>query len=60
LFKAGEAQALVEAVEAALSAKGRWAEIRREGRRFVERERNWAASIARHASAYGALVSRAH
>ncbi len=51
LFKAGSTQALTEAVDQLLGCRERWADMRRCGREFVERHRNWAASVAcyRHA-----------
>lgn len=55
LFKAGDPQALAEQVLALLAQPQRWPEMRAEGRRFVESERNWAASVARYRPVYAAL-----
>jgi PEP-CTERM/exosortase A-associated glycosyltransferase len=55
LFKAGDPQALAEQVLALLSQPQRWPEMRAQGRRFVESERNWAASVARYRPVYAAL-----
>jgi PEP-CTERM/exosortase A-associated glycosyltransferase len=55
LFKAGDPQALAEQVLALLSQPQQWPEMRAQGRRFVEAERNWAASVARYRSVYAAL-----
>jgi PEP-CTERM/exosortase A-associated glycosyltransferase len=48
LFKAGDAGALAAAVETLLDQRERWPGLRRAGREFVERERNWATSVARY------------
>lgn len=58
LFAAGDPQALAARVLALLAAPQRWAELRARGRRFVEAERNWAASVARYRGVYGALTGR--
>lgn len=55
LFTAGDPLALAEQVHALLAQKQRWPEIRAAGRRFVEAERNWAASVARYRSVYAGL-----
>jgi PEP-CTERM/exosortase A-associated glycosyltransferase len=59
LFKAGSADALAEAIDQLLERRGRWPELRRAGREFVERERYWSASVAGYAPAYARLVSGA-
>ena len=55
LFKAGDAGALADAVVDLMAKPDRWPAIRAAGRRFVESERTWKASVARYASVYGAL-----
>jgi glycosyltransferase involved in cell wall biosynthesis len=55
LFDAGRADALADGVTDLLSQRGRWADLRRNGRRFVEEERNWVNS----ASHYRPLFERA-
>jgi PEP-CTERM/exosortase A-associated glycosyltransferase len=55
LFKADDPQALAEQVLAMLAAQPRWPEMRAHGRRFVEQERSWAASVARYRPVYAAL-----
>lgn len=55
LFTAGDPQALADQVLALLAARQRWPEMREQGRRFVEAERNWAASVARYRPVYSAL-----
>jgi PEP-CTERM/exosortase A-associated glycosyltransferase len=59
LFKAGDAQALAAKVLALLDAPQQWPELRQRGRRFVEAERNWAASVARYKNVYGGLSGKA-
>ena len=59
LFAAGDPQALAHKVLALLAAPQRWPELRARGRRFVESERNWAASVARYRGVYGGLSTRA-
>ncbi|OOG26823.1 glycosyltransferase, exosortase A system-associated [Thioalkalivibrio denitrificans] len=53
LFRAGNAEALAEVVLRTLSHPEQWESVRAAGRRFVEEERNWAASVARYRRAYG-------
>jgi glycosyltransferase involved in cell wall biosynthesis len=56
LFKAGSPDALAGAVADLLSQRHRWAALRQAGRRFVETERNWQASVARYRAVYAGLV----
>jgi PEP-CTERM/exosortase A-associated glycosyltransferase len=56
LFPPDSAEALAGAVRRAVAARGRWDEMRRAGRRFVETERSWSASVERYRSVYGALL----
>jgi PEP-CTERM/exosortase A-associated glycosyltransferase len=55
LFEAGNPHALAEKTLALLAEPQRWPALRQAGREFVERERNWAASVARYRGVYGAL-----
>ncbi|MGH8854037.1 MAG: TIGR04063 family PEP-CTERM/XrtA system glycosyltransferase [Telluria sp.] len=55
LFAAGDARALAAKTLALLDAPERWPALRRDGRAFVERERNWAASVARYKAVYAKL-----
>jgi PEP-CTERM/exosortase A-associated glycosyltransferase len=59
LFQAGNAEALAGAVVDLLARVDQWPALRSAGRRFVERERNWAASVARYQAPYEKLVRRA-
>lgn len=59
LFGAGRVEALAEAVTSLLGMREKWPELRRAGREFVERERNWAASVARYRPVYDRLVTSA-
>jgi PEP-CTERM/exosortase A-associated glycosyltransferase len=55
LFEAGNPRALAEKTLALLAEPQRWPALRQAGREFVERERNWAASVARYRGVYGTL-----
>ena len=59
LFQAGSAAALADAVTALVDHREGWSALRRTGREFVERERNWSASVARYEPAYRRLTSAA-
>lgn len=56
LFPAGDAGALAETVLELLAHRERWPDLLRAGRRFVETERNWAASVARYQPLYDRLL----
>src|SRR5450830_155462 len=56
LFKAGSADALAQAVVNLLAAQDRWPAMREAGRRSVEEERNWTASVANYRSVYVRLL----
>ena len=56
LFKAGSAQALSQAVLQLLAEPAAWPRLRQQARQFVERERNWPASVARYAEPYSRLA----
>ncbi|MGQ0613696.1 MAG: TIGR04063 family PEP-CTERM/XrtA system glycosyltransferase [Planctomycetaceae bacterium] len=58
LFRAGDAASLSAAVRAILLRPEQQAAILRAGRRFVENERNWAASVARYEPVYASLLGR--
>lgn len=55
LFGAGDPLALAQKVLALLSAPERWQALRDNGRAFVERERNWTASVERYKAVYASL-----
>jgi len=59
LFAAGDAAALSKQVLALLEAPQTWQEFRQSGRRFVEEERNWTASVARYRNVYGSITEKA-
>lgn len=59
LFTAGDAAALSKQVLALLEAPQTWQEFRQSGRRFVEEERNWTASVARYCNVYGSITEKA-
>lgn len=55
LFAASDPAALARKVLDLLGAPERWPALRANGRAFVERERTWAASVARYQKVYGSL-----
>lgn len=57
LFSAGDPEALAAAVVDLLAHPERWPDLKRNGRAFVERERNWRASVARYRPVYEALIN---
>jgi PEP-CTERM/exosortase A-associated glycosyltransferase len=59
LFKAGDANALAQAVEHTLDRRADWPRLRAQGRRFVEAERNWRASVANYPAAYRSVLGQA-
>lgn len=58
LFKAGDPASLADKVGDLLLAQQQWPALRAEGRRYVETERNWHASVARYKHIYGRLTGR--
>jgi len=48
LFESGSADALAAAIDALLARRDEWPRLRAAGRAFVERERNWARSVANY------------
>lgn len=56
LFKAGRADALAESVLNLLGRRADWSSFRAAGRSFVERERNWRASVERYSKPYARLL----
>ena len=59
LFRAGDTDDLAAKVLALLKNEASWDAMKQNGRRFVETERNWAASVARYRGVYGGLVKPA-
>ena len=55
LFHAGDATSLGNAIVHLLAHREEWPRLREQGRRFVERERNWAASVALYRDVFGRL-----
>ncbi|HET6588139.1 MAG TPA: TIGR04063 family PEP-CTERM/XrtA system glycosyltransferase [Oleiagrimonas sp.] len=61
LFHAGSTDALARCLTGLLERPSRWNEVIRNGRTFVERERNWQASVARYRDVYAnALACGTH
>ena len=56
LFHAGNAGDLASKVVALLKYEQGWDSMKKNGRQFVETDRNWAASVARYRGVYGSLV----
>lgn len=59
LFAPDNPEALAAAVHRAIAARDRWEELRRAGRRFVETERSWNASVERYRPLYASLLESA-
>jgi len=58
LFKAGDQQALAQAIVELLDNRQRWAELKANGRWFVENIRNWRISAANYQSPYLTLTGK--
>jgi PEP-CTERM/exosortase A-associated glycosyltransferase len=56
LFKAGDVDALAEAVVNLLRTPERWAALKAAAKHYVETERTWKLSVARYAPVYGRLA----
>jgi glycogen synthase len=56
LFRAGDPDALANAVFDLVRHRERWAAIKSAARSFVEKERNWRVSVAGYRGVYSALV----
>lgn len=57
LHEAGNAASLADKMQLLLSDEALGARLKQAGRQFVERERNWAASIANYQAAYARMLS---
>jgi len=57
LFEAGSADALAAAIVQLLERRDQWPALRRAGREFVEKERHWAASVARYRPVFERLAA---
>jgi PEP-CTERM/exosortase A-associated glycosyltransferase len=56
LFAAGSAEALALTVLSLLDQPDLWPRLRRQGRQFVESERNWRASVSHYPAVYQGLL----
>lgn len=56
LFRAGDRDAFTRTVVDMFAGRGQWDDLRRAGREFVEKERNWKASVARYQPVYERLL----
>ena len=59
LFRAGDGEALAQAVLALLLAPADWPALRRQARAFVDTQRSWGASVGRYAPVYARLAGPA-
>ena len=59
LFRADDAASLSDAIVRLLGEPERWPRLVKQGRAFVERERTWAASVARYRAIASSLVPSA-
>ena len=57
LFKAGDPAAAARCILDLIQARERWPELIAAGRRLVENERNWRASVARYIPIYTGLTT---
>ena len=57
LFEQGSAESLARKVIEVFSSQEQWQRIRTAGRHFVERERNWGASVSRYDGVYRKLLA---
>jgi PEP-CTERM/exosortase A-associated glycosyltransferase len=58
LFRAGSADDLARSALDLLGAPERWSALKAEGRRFVETQRHWGASVANYPAAYERALAR--
>ena len=58
LFRADDPAALADAIAGTLGRPERWPAMKTAARAFVERERNWPASVARYAPVYAQVGGR--
>ncbi|MGB5606574.1 MAG: TIGR04063 family PEP-CTERM/XrtA system glycosyltransferase [Gammaproteobacteria bacterium] len=56
LFSAGDPESLVQAILKLLQHSNDWPRMQSAGRKFVERERNWPASVAGYKTVYERLI----
>ena len=59
LFRAGDESALADAIVGLLRQRERWPRLKERGRRYVEEERTWAASVSRYLDVFRPLVPAA-
>lgn len=59
LFRADDPDSLADKVGALLDAPQTWPQLRKNGRDYVETERNWRVSVSRYKNVYGRLTKKA-
>ena len=57
LFSADNIDALSNTIDQVIEQSEQWQEFKKNGRHFVEHERNWRTSVANYQSVYESLVS---
>lgn len=57
LFRAGDKNALADAIQNLLANRQFWPELKKNGRSFVEEVRNWRNSVANYYTPYTNLTS---
>ena len=58
--KAGDVDALAQALESVLADDRAWPEMAAQARHFVESERTWTHSVRRYLDVYASVVEEAH
>ena len=58
LFKANDPKVLADTVLTLLDNQMQWDKIRKNGREFVEKQRNWSLSVARYEKLYKQLLKK--
>ncbi|MCP3868080.1 MAG: glycosyltransferase, exosortase A system-associated [Gammaproteobacteria bacterium] len=56
LFNAGSSDSLAEKLLEMGGAREQWEGLRKNGRRYVEEQRNWPVSVSRYKEVYGGLI----
>ncbi|MHB8581719.1 MAG: TIGR04063 family PEP-CTERM/XrtA system glycosyltransferase [Gammaproteobacteria bacterium] len=58
LFAAGSVAALAQRLVSIIKDRASWESVIADGRRYVEHERNWSASVSRYRSVYARVLDR--
>jgi PEP-CTERM/exosortase A-associated glycosyltransferase len=57
LFKAGNGRSLTDAVVDLIGHKEQWEQMKKNGRTYVEQERNWPLSVSRYKNVYADILA---